>query len=305
MNDFYIDESVCSCVFKEMMPCFHLWTSEKCEVIFRTEDEFRAGMNIIGICAKLFPEIRIITFEVMSNHLHLTVSGAEDTALAYFETIKKFLMRHFRKLGRCIDWTGFNVGIREVLTLEDLRNVIVYNNRNGFVISKGYTPFSYPWGANRYYFCPDSVALAKLLSHQSTQRERQNAINSRIADNIDGLTMFEGSICPLSFCDIASGQKIFRGASHYFNKLGKSIESQKEIAKEISESIFYTDDELFSAITAIARKKYNISSLKEAESMVKLDLARTMKFEYNATAKQIARFLKISETTLSSMGILH
>lgn len=117
--------------------------------------------------------------------------------------------------------------------------------------------------------------------------------------------MFEGSICPLSFCDITSGQKIFRGASHYFNKLGKSIESQKEIAKEISESIFYTDDELFSAITAIARKKYNISSLKEAESMVKLDLARTMKFEYNATAKQIARFLKISETTLSSMGILH
>lgn len=275
MNDFYIDESVCSCVFKEMMPCFHLWTSEKCEVIFRTEDEFRAGMNIIGICAKLFPEIRIITFEVMSNHLHLTVSGAEDTALAYFETIKKFLMRHFRKLGRCIDWTGFNVGIREVLTLEDLRNVIV------------------------------SVALAKLLSHQSTQRERQNAINSRIADNIDGLTMFEGSICPLSFCDITSGQKIFRGASHYFNKLGKSIENQKEIAKEISESIYYTDDELFSAITAIARKKYNISSLKEAESMVKLDLARTMKFEYNATAKQIARFLKISETTLSSMGILH
>lgn len=275
MNDFYIDESVCSCVFKEMMPCFHLWTSEKCEVIFRTEDEFRAGMNIIGICAKLFPEIRIITFEVMSNHLHLTVSGAEDTALAYFETIKKFLMRHFRKLGRCIDWTGFNVGIREVLTLEDLRNVIV------------------------------SVALAKLLSHQSTQRERQNAINSRIADNIDGLTMFEGSICPLSFCDITSGQKIFRGASHYFNKLGKSIENQKEIAKEISESIYYTDDELFSAITAIARKKYNISSLKEAESMVKLDLARIMKFEYNATAKQIARFLKISETTLSSMGILH
>lgn len=303
MNNFRLEEGRCSQAFSELGECYHLWTSERCEVIFRSDDEFRSGMNVIGICARLFPQIRIIAFEIMSNHLHFTIAGCRTDVLAFFDCLKKYLMRHFRKRGRIIDWSGFNVGIRELVTLEDVRNVILYNNRNGYVVSDIYTPFSYPWGANRYYFCPDSVALASLLSRPVSQRERQAFINSRVADNIEGLMMYEGCISPVSFCDIASGESLFRGPVHYFNRLGRNIEGQKEIAREIGESIFYTDDELFSAILSVARNRYGIKSLSDAGSTAKLELARIMRYDYNASTKQIARFLKLSEGTLASIGI--
>lgn len=305
MKSYYDEERLCSQTCLELGDCYHLWTSERCEMIFYTEADFREGMNVIGICARLHPQIRILTFEIMSNHLHFALVGDESAIRHFFDSLKKYLSRHFRKrvdeCPRSTDWSGFNASVRKIDTLEDLRNVIVYINRNGYVISKGHTPFTYPWGTNRYYFNPDAVALASLKSRPMTLRERQSAINSRVADHIEGLAIHENCALPLSFCDIASGERLFRNPSHYFYKLGRSIEGQKKIAGEISESIFYTDDELFSAISSIAREKYGCRQLVQVPAEAKLELARTMRFEYNSSAKQIQRMLKISTNTLNDI----
>lgn len=317
MRNFYDEESKCSQTFSALGDCYHLWTSERYELIFLTEEAFRHGMTVIGICARLHPEIRILSFEIMSNHMHFAVAGTEVCARDFFNSLKKYLSRHFskaeaainRKSGslkandilRATDWAGFIASTRKIETLEDLRNVIVYINRNGYVVSKAYTPFTYPWGTNRYYFNPDAVTLASLKSRPMTLRERQSAINSRVADHIEGLAMHENCALPLSFCDIASGERLFRNPSHYFYKLGRSIEGQKKIAGEISESIFYTDDELFSAISSIAREKYGCRQLVQVPAEAKLELARTMRFEYNSSAKQIQRMLKISTNTLNDI----
>ena len=115
--------------------------------------------------------------------------------------------------------------------------------------------------------------------------------------------MYEGCVSPLSFCEIALGERLFRSPSHYFYKLGRSIEAQKDIARDISESVFYTDDELFSAISSMARKKYFIESVTEAGAAEIIELAKTMRYEYNASTKQIMRFLKLSNQVLASIGI--
>ena len=301
MNSYYDNESRCSQSFCNLGKCHHLWTPENFETIFFTENDFKIGMNIIGICAKLSPDIKIITFEIMSNHLHFAIKGDEESIMTFFESVKKFLSRHFAKAGRAINWANFLAKSRELSTLDDIRNVIVYINRNGYVVTRHHTPFSYPWGTNRYYFNSDAVALSSLMSRQMTQRERQSSINSRVADHIEGLSIFEGCALPLSFCYIDEGESLFRDASHYFYKLGRSIETNKAIAREISESIFYTDDELYLAISSLAKEKYGIPVLAQASANIKMELARIMKFDYNATPKQIARFLKISIETLNSI----
>ncbi len=89
MNNFHYEEGVCSHTFHELGRCFHLWTSERCEVIFQTVEDFRAGMNIIGICAKFYPELRILGFEIMSNHLHFAIAGDEATILSFIGTSRK------------------------------------------------------------------------------------------------------------------------------------------------------------------------------------------------------------------------
>lgn len=303
MKSFYEKENECSLVFESLGRCFHLWTPENFEIIFRCDGEFRIGMGIIGVAAKLFPEIRIITFELMTNHIHITLCGTnQQVVMVFFDAIKRMLVKHSRAADRQISWDGFTARTREIVTLDDLRNVIIYDNRNGFVVSPDHTPFTYPWGANRYFFNPDAKRLALTSSKAMSVRELRKISLSHISDTITGLLSFDGCVLPLSFCDVSAGERIFRNSSHYFNRLGKSIESNAAIAREIGETIFYNDDELYSVTSRIAKEKYNAVSPSTASPEAKIEMAGILRFQYNASVKQISRILKMQQELLLSLG---
>lgn len=300
-NDFYSKENQCKDTFIKLDNAWHLWTSENFELIFKTPGDFLSGMNILGICAKMHKELKIITFELMSNHIHICLAGQEVQVKLFFENFKRFLKRHSTQTGYTINWNKFEMHCRPLATIDDIRNVVVYINRNGYVVHPEHSPYSYPWGANKYYFNNDSKRLAFEGMTQVTMRERRAITHSRKADKLDGLCKFDGYICPLSFCDIESGEALFRDASHYFYKLGKSIETNKEIAKEIGENIFYTDDELFAAISTLCRTRYGNGNLTTLAANEKIETAKTMHYDYNATPKQIQRMLRLSDSVLNSI----
>lgn len=294
-------EEACALAFAALGTCYHLWTPEDFEVIFTDEDGFKVGMTIIGICSKMVPDVRILTFELMSNHIHITASGKEDRIMHLFNLIKSFIMRWTRANGRDVRWESFIAGIRQLATLDEVRNVIVYDNRNGFVVNPSCTPFSYRWGANRFYFNPDAKELAQLKSKPMSLRDRQRATRSRKADRADGLLSFEGYALPLSFCEIDSGERLFRSPSQYFFKISRSVETSKGIARELHERVFYTDDELFRTISSISRKKYGTGTPSQTPAEAKIELAKLMHYEYNATLKQISRILKLAPALLASL----
>ena len=297
----YNNEEACAQAFAALGPCYHLWTPDCFEVIFTSEDDFKAGMTIIGICAKMVPDVRILTFEIMSNHIHMAVAGSESRIAVLFNLIKSFLIKWSRASGRSLKWKEFNASTRLVTTLEDIRNVIAYINRNGFVVTPSCTPFSFRWGANRFFYNPDARKAAALESGTLTLRERQRATRSRKADGVGGLLKFEGCALTLSFCDIDAGEKLFRSASHYFFKISRSVESSKSIASELSEKVFCTDDELFAAVSMTCHKKFGTGLPSRIPAEAKVDIAKMMHYEYNATRKQIARILKLSPALLETM----
>ena len=58
----------------------------------------------------LFGKVKIITFEFMSNHVHMIMSGTSEDCMELFERLKRRLKGLFRSLGRVV------VGIRSNLT---------------------------------------------------------------------------------------------------------------------------------------------------------------------------------------------
>ena len=302
MKNFYYQENECERIFAGLGESFHIYTPENFEIIFTSNDDFITGMNIIAVCTKLSDNVKLLTFEIMTNHIHLTVSSSKQDAQDYFELIKMFLSRSFKSRSRTIDWSKFVANPRKINSLDDLRNVIIYNNRNGFVANPLWTPFSYPWGANRYYFNPDAWELAQLKAKPMTVNEIRRLTHSRVADKVKGLLCLDGYALPVSFCDIKAGERLFRDASHYFSKLSRSIETSREIAREIGESIFYNDSELYASICALCRKQYGEAVPSRITAQQKIEMARTMRFEYNASAKQIQRVLKLDTSTLGMLG---
>lgn len=303
MKSFYEKEAECALAFSELGECWHLSTSENFEIIFTSDQDFRSGMGTMAVCSRLFPDIRILTFELMSNHIHITAATNEDRLVLYFETLRKMLSRQFQARGRTVDLQAMTYIIQELDSLEKARNTIAYDNRNGYIVNPNHTPFTYPWGANRFYFNPDAKKLAVQNARKMPFQEIRSISHTHKTDRIKDILCFEGCAIPIDFCTIESGERLFRNASHYFYLISKNIEAKKQIAKEIGENVFYTDNELFSAISKIANDKYGTSKLTETAPQVKLELARIMRFEYNASSKQIIRFLKLSKEVLASIGI--
>ena len=79
------DDSLSLSIFDEFAPFWHLWTPENHEIIFPDDDYFKAGMDIMGICARLLPGAQVITFALMSNHVHIAFSGDEQSVIEFFK----------------------------------------------------------------------------------------------------------------------------------------------------------------------------------------------------------------------------
>ena len=305
MNSFYDQELICSTVFSDFGPCWHLNTPENHPILFTSDAEFATAMNIIAICARLHPEVRIITFEWMSNHLHVLGAGQEAALRAFFDSIKQMLIRQLKVWGRPDALPQFEPKLRPVLSLDDARNVLVYDNRNGFLVIPTTTPFTYPWGANRFFFNDEAKKRYFLCRGKLTRRQIREISRGRYADEVDEIHTLDGYACPMDFCDIAGGERIFRDARHYFFALSRNVESLKKIAAEIGERIFYTDDELFNIIVSFCKDRYGIKAPGQLPAQAKVEVARLMHFDYNASNKQIQRMLRLEAETVAALFPSH
>ena len=295
-------ESKCSLYFNDFQPFWHLWTPENHPVFLPDRDAFKAAMSILAICARLVPEVKIITFQLMTNHLHITIAGHREDVMRLFLLFRRYLDRYLKARDLVVELSFGKVEPRPLESLQELRNVITYNNRNGYVVSPDETPFTYPWGANSYYFNYQAKARYRESGQILNREGRRYLIHSHDADNLPGpIVTVDGYACPMDFCYIELGENVFRCASHYFREVSRNIESQKQIAREIGESFFYTDDELFGVVRLLCQEKYDGQKAALLPVSTKQELALLLHNEYNAGNKQIQRMLRLDASVVSAL----
>lgn len=214
----------CEMEYRELGSCWHIFTPEKFPVIFGTKEDFKFGMNLIAVCAKAFPDVRILTFEIMTNHLHLTVAGQDTRVKKFLEMLCDYLGVYLRRSSRPLDLSGWNRPPRLITDLNDLRNVIAYNNRNGYLVNPGATPFTYPWGANSFFFNPELRKYHESSEERMTLRQLREVFHTRALDRYNGLKVVDGYVTPVSYCAIETAERLFRDAHHYYYKVSRDVE---------------------------------------------------------------------------------
>lgn len=280
---------------------YHLWTPDNQPIILTCESDFKMAMNIFALSAALSPGIAILTFELMDNHLHVTLHGSEKDARDFFALYKSHLGKWLRSINRATDLSGFECKLRVLETAQDVKNVISYSNRNGFLVNPDETPFTYRWGAGRFFFNPDARLRYEQEAVKMTMTQRRAILHSHNADKIDHLKMLDGYVCPLCYCDITGAESYYRNASNYFYEISRNIESQKAIAQEIGERIMYSDDELFRITVKLGSEQYGQSSPSLLSQSAKIELARRLHFEWGAGKKQLCRILKVPISVLDAI----
>lgn len=306
-HTFYEKEERCRRVFQMTLRKYggiwHLCTpGEKQPVIFRNPEDYVFAMTLLAMCAYDCPQVQIITFEIMSNHVHFVICGSKEEVLAFFELFKKRLRWYLVKNGGQRDLRRFNCDEPIAIeTLESLRNQIGYTNRNNFVVDPDQTPFTYPYGANSYYFNPIAKERQTSLFGDVNILKRRAFVHSRQADYPLSYQIVDGYFSPMNYCRLDIGEGVFRDARHYFHKLSKEIESYRDIAAMVGDAIFYTDDELNDVVYRICKEQYNGQKATLLGKDEKLSLAKVLHFDYNADNAKIARLLRMPVEVLVAL----
>jgi hypothetical protein len=301
-SSFLILEQNCEFLFSQNGPYWHLYTDgNKSDIIFTCKEDFIVGMNLLAVSAITNPDVRIYTFELMNNHLHIIMSGDRYRCRMLFTTFKKKLQRYFARNGKCINLSDFECSMIEITDLRMLRNEIAYVNRNGFVANSRYTPFSYPWGAGSAYFNPFLKGLAKERFCNLPLRERRNLCKSREAVLPDHICVHDGVILPSSYCHLDSGESLFRNAAHYFNTITKNYDAYSAIAGKLHETVFIADEEMYSAVVMLCIKHHNIRQPSLLPAREKVEMAKIMHRDYNASNRQIRNILKLEKEIVDGL----
>jgi len=277
---------------------WHLYTAGKeTPVLFTNDNDYRFAINLLARCAVEHPLIHMVAFEVMSNHIHIACCGDYVEILAFFKTFRRRLARYFSKNQRVLP-ESFQPKVKQIKDISSLRNTIVYINRNGYVVNTSFTPFSYPWGTGKHYFT--DFPVNDELGNYST-REIRMMLQCEVPDLPSDFRIINGHIAPTSFCSIGLGKSLFRDAHHYFSMISKNVESYSEIAADLDDGEFLTDQELFSELIKILNDRYAGAKLSTLTNAQRLDLAKELHFKYRSSNGQIRRLLGISQYDINQL----
>ena len=292
-------------LFERYKPFWHVCTPGNLSgIIFRCEEDFIFGMNVIAMCASEFRNsVAVFTFVIMGNHLHFVLGGNEIDVRDFYCAVERRLKRHlhFNRGGEIAGGKGFEYSAWPVGDLRYLRNLIAYVNRNGYVAMKNHTPYTYLWGANRYFFnpgarCEQNEAVSNIARHKLRAIFRTRNVTCPNSYFFTG-----GYISPLCYCKIDEAEQFFVNANHYFNMISRPVESFSKIAAEIGDMVVYSDSELYNSTVHIMLKEFNIQSIRSLNTEQRIFLAKKLHFEFNASNKQIQRILGIGDDALAAL----
>ena len=302
MLTFAEKERECERIFEKSGPFWHLYTDGRVmEDFLCTEEDFKTAMTALAVAAVLFKKVRIITFELMSNHIHMILNGEAEDCLELFERFKARLRRILKTNGRIINWDAFKADILPIETLNALRNEIIYANRNAFVANPQFTPFNYPWGGGCAFFQPYFNRLPAISLRELGFNKARELTHFREIRLIEDLKFFGDIVFIPSFCKTDIGESMFRDARSYFNSLTRNAEAFSQIAQRLKDSVFLTDEEMYAAATMYAEKTYGNRQLSLLNPEQKIQMSKELHFKYNASNQQIRRLLKLDIGILNEL----
>lgn len=295
MRSFIEQEKRCASIFNSLGTLFHAYTPGKeTALIFTREDDYIFAMNVVCQTCLKFPDLTLLAFELMSNHVHFLFCGKETDIIQWFDFFKKRLQRG---LHRVLPYS-FTIRTTPVNSLSYFRNCSVYINRNGYVVMPAHTPFSYPWGTGRYTF--NNIPTAKTAA-DITVTERRVMFRGRAPEIGDDFGIISGHIMPSSYCNLALTESLFRDAHHYFSAITKNVESYAELADACGEDEYITDEEAYDLIRKNIQETYGYKSIKELSTAQKSDIARTMHFRFKSSNGQIQRILGLKPSDVEAL----
>lgn len=306
MANYFDKEKRCQEAFEkassELGGFWHVCTPGDLIYSFNSEPEdFKFSVSNLAISAAEVGVV-VITDQVMSNHIHSIVACTKEKCQLLVDAFRYRERKHLRSKGLYYELDGLSC--EEPIAIESLqalRKEIVYCNRNGYLVDPGETPFSYQWGGGSLYFNPYAQMQSGIPANKISYKDKRRLSCRSACQLPPGYMLRDGMILPNSYVDYRLGQAMFRDAHHYFSMISKDYETFSELAIRFGDKVVVTDEEMFSIVMLLSKRDYDGAHPTLLSPSAKIEIARKLHKDYNATPTQLKRILKMDMADVNAV----
>ena len=253
---------------------------------FRDDADFKIGMVYVAV-ASLLTSVAVLSFVLMSNHVHFVVRCTDETeAKDIIEKYKSLYGRYLHyRYGESEMLRRVSVDIRELSGEEATEKAVAYTHMNPVAANICATPESYSWSSASSLFRTGGIRGSSIANMSCRARYKMFHTRTTLPDS---LRIDNGMIVPESFVDTSYVERLFRKPSRYNFFLRTS--SKARIKLEDDQHIpAFTDQVVGAAISNLCHSLFRKASVQLLNFEQKVELIRQLRFRFSSEIHQISR----------------
>lgn len=255
---------------------------------FRDEEDFKVGMNYVAVLCFMLG-VTVISFSLMSNHVHFILYCTYDEAREFIDTFKKYCSRYLSK----------KHGVKEMLRRNklDIRWITpddesfewacAYVEMNPVAANICMHPSAYPWGTGRTFFQvtpPKAVKLGSL-----SVNETRRLLHSKQILLPEWLVGDDGYILPESYVPVELVESIFRTPKRMNYFLQNSSKAKRRSEFQGNELPSFRDQVLYAALPDLCRSLFGKNDTSGLNEDQRQELVCQFRRRFSADIHQIVR----------------
>ncbi len=298
---------------------YYLVTSEHLEeaLWFRDDEDFVTGMNYVAIQAALSPDVIVLVFILMSNHVHFVLYGTRKDVEAFVNGFKaRYSLYMRRRYGVKEFLRRNNLDFRLVSegVGESLERAVAYVQMNCVAASICLTPGQYPWGTGNSFFkagwapvhsenvgcmegvserCP-TVNYGRLgdLSGREKIRRLHSGLALKLPD--EWMLCDAGFVLPESYVGVKLVESVFRSPKRMQHFLNSSSKARIRLGAEDEHLPAFRDQVILYVMPDLLRSLFQKTAFGNLSAEEQAEALRQIRFRFSVGVHQAARVCGIS-----------
>lgn len=256
------------------------------KIWFKDDEDFKKAMNIVAVLAATM-NLKVISFILMSNHVHFVLWCDRELADEFIRRFKKLYSQYYsKKYGPCGFLRDNNVDTRPlVIGDESFEKGVAYVLMNSVAAKICLHATQYPWGTGNTFFNFQPIKGEKIgdLSGRACARLLQSKL--KLPD--DYIVDERGFINPSSYVPVEFVESVFKSPKRMDWFLRNSSKAKR--LNESGEAPSFNDQLISSVIHDLSVSLFRKNNIEEMNESQCAELFRQIRFRFSADPAQIAR----------------
>ena len=266
-------------------------------LLFKDEKDFLQGCNTLMLSLLKYSSVKIYAYCLMNNHIHTLLSGPRDACEAYFGSvmlrISLLLNKHHGDTGLVKAGEKSRTCVR-ITNLEHFRTEVLYILRNPFRARICF-PGDWRWSSASCYFSKKGQSGGR-RADSFRVKELRTLLKTNVRIPAGWFIDANGMIVPSAICSDKVEAAFSYDENLFLSRLMEAVEYKVELRNGREEDLRFSDDELRNRMLRVCKRDYDCDDPSMLDRKTLVQLSRTLRFRFGATAGLLQRLLGLDKT---------